>query len=52
VLKKLPDVMVVMLTLDSQKINISFCVLVSSIVIEIKVLLIDEILDNFVRPSV
>jgi hypothetical protein len=57
VLKKLPDVIVVILntrfTEDKSPCNgLSFCMLVSSIVIEIKILLIDEILDHFVRHSV
>jgi hypothetical protein len=54
---KLPDVMVVILntslTEDKSPGNgLSFCMLVSSIIIEIKILLIDQILDHFIRHSV
>jgi hypothetical protein len=57
VLKKLPDVMEVMLSTrfieDKSPCNgVSFCMLVSSIVIEIKIVLIDQILDHFVRHFV
>jgi hypothetical protein len=56
-LKKLPDIMVVILntrfTEDKSLYNgLSSCMLVSSIVIEIKILLIDEILDHFMHCSV
>jgi hypothetical protein len=51
-LKKLPDVMVVILNTwfieDKSPCNgLSFCMLVSSIAIEINILLIDQILDHF-----
>jgi hypothetical protein len=54
VLKKLSDVMVVVLnTEDKSPCNdLSLCVLVSSTVIEIKILLVDKILDHFVRNPV
>jgi hypothetical protein len=57
VLKKLPDVMVAIVNTSftgdkSPCIDLSFCMLVSSIVIEIKILLIDQILDHFVRHPV
>jgi hypothetical protein len=53
VLKKLPDVMVVILNTWFMQDKcpckgLSFCMLVSSIVIEIKILLINQILDHFV----
>jgi hypothetical protein len=58
-LKKLPEVMVIIFeTADSQRINLhamnglSFCMLVSSIVSEIEILLIDQILDHFVHHPV
>jgi hypothetical protein len=56
-LKKLPGIMVVILntafTEDKSPCNgLSLCMLVSSIVIEINILLIDHILNHFVRHSV
>jgi hypothetical protein len=51
-LKKLPDVMVVIFTQDKSPCNcLSFCMLVSNIVIEIKILL-DQILDRFMHHPV